>query len=545
PPYEALSYVWGPRNEATDVKIACNGETVTIRGELEAALVRLRLSDTARIMWADALCINQNDNDEKSHQVPLMGSIFSRAGRVIVWLGQGHPLLIAETIRIVRYIGRACKRFDEDRDRQSDSYQNYRKLHLPVEILTPPVCIGLQKLFNRSWFNRVWCVQEIRLAKDAIVYWGDQEVAWSDIGLTAWWIRDHNRTSLNPYEGWDLLDPIYCTSCVTMYDAGMMKIPLLDVLQLYVYWNATDPRDQVYGLLNLVDDEEANAIHLDYNKGVGEVYSDTVTSGIRLHSRLTAFAHISHPPEYVVEEDIPSWAPQWARSTWPATPFEWPRQHYIWSACNREPVKNIGDEHISHKQLRLTGVRYGTVSDVFTILDRTWFVPTSVRDAHPHSFRLACAACSKHCHEKRKLTRTLVSGWLANQRYDLEPDVDRMDAYYLAFTTMMSDIAAQTSHQPVPDRPLAQNIAAGMYQADTYMFCRFRRCFRLANGSFGLGPQCMRKGDVVVVLYGGDTPYVLRPTEKGMGEEGRYWMMGQAYVDELMDGGLMREVVEG
>jgi hypothetical protein len=61
----------------------------------------------------------------------------------------------------------------------------------------------------------------------------------------------------------------------------------------------------------------------------------------------------------------------------------------------------------------------------------------------------------------------------------------------------------------------------------------------MSDGSYGMGPQCMQPGDIVVVLYGGNTPYVLRPK----GED--YLFMGEAYVDELMHGKLVHEVEAG
>ena len=61
----------------------------------------------------------------------------------------------------------------------------------------------------------------------------------------------------------------------------------------------------------------------------------------------------------------------------------------------------------------------------------------------------------------------------------------------------------------------------------------------MANGNFGLGPAAARKGDIVVVLYGGDAPCVLRPYGDA------YLYMGQAYIDDLMQGELVDEMEAG
>ena len=92
--YEALSYTWlqhtglfGPKGLVQVAMIRCNDYIVAIGANLAAALQRLRKTDSSRIVWADALCINQDDLAERSHQVSKMGSVFEQAFQVVVWLG--------------------------------------------------------------------------------------------------------------------------------------------------------------------------------------------------------------------------------------------------------------------------------------------------------------------------------------------------------------------------------------------------------------------------------------------------------------------------
>jgi hypothetical protein len=84
--YEALSYVWGNPNETLPIYMHGNKFSITVN--LHAALLRLRDYTFERIIWVDAICINQNDTKEKDHQVKLMAKIYSNAHRVIVWLGE-------------------------------------------------------------------------------------------------------------------------------------------------------------------------------------------------------------------------------------------------------------------------------------------------------------------------------------------------------------------------------------------------------------------------------------------------------------------------
>ena len=84
-PYEALSYCCGDPEPTTTIVV--DGFNSKIRPALAAALRYLRLPDSRRTLWVDAICIHQQDLDEKSKQVKLMGVTYSKAAKVIVWLG--------------------------------------------------------------------------------------------------------------------------------------------------------------------------------------------------------------------------------------------------------------------------------------------------------------------------------------------------------------------------------------------------------------------------------------------------------------------------
>jgi hypothetical protein len=84
--YEALSYCWGDASLRTP--IACNGYRLEVTQNLESALRDLRHFDTTRVLWIDAISINQDDLTEREQQVGVMGEIFRSARRTVVWLGQ-------------------------------------------------------------------------------------------------------------------------------------------------------------------------------------------------------------------------------------------------------------------------------------------------------------------------------------------------------------------------------------------------------------------------------------------------------------------------
>jgi hypothetical protein len=113
PPYRALSYAWGDMNTKP---IFLNDQKVLVRENLWQALWHLRatnhgversdLSDyltkvKPKWIWIDALCIDQQNNSERNHQVRVMGKIYKMAFEVLVWLGckadgpHGAALLLA------------------------------------------------------------------------------------------------------------------------------------------------------------------------------------------------------------------------------------------------------------------------------------------------------------------------------------------------------------------------------------------------------------------------------------------------------------------
>ncbi|KAF2195641.1 hypothetical protein K469DRAFT_545346, partial [Zopfia rhizophila CBS 207.26] len=81
--YHALSYCWGSSKDQH--VIICDNCFVLVRKNLYDALAQLSTQNHPAI-WVDSLCINQDDNEEKSHQVGLMGEIYKTAEQVILWL---------------------------------------------------------------------------------------------------------------------------------------------------------------------------------------------------------------------------------------------------------------------------------------------------------------------------------------------------------------------------------------------------------------------------------------------------------------------------
>jgi hypothetical protein len=546
PSYEALSYVWGAHDPSTDSQIYCNGEATAVRLALARALRRLRLPQFPRIVWIDAICINQKDIEEKSYQVPLMGSIYSLAARVVIWLGPGDPLQVNEAAQYVRFVANACRQHNNDPEMDSRSTERYENLDSSANPFTSIVCEGLKQLYGRPWFSRIWCVQEIRRAQDAVVLWDDQEIPWSDVGRTASWIlavgQDDNGDAMP-----NLLSEVAAEQADLMYNGESQQAPLLEILRSHREWESTDPKDMVYGLLSLVAPEsEAEALKPDYNKTVGDVFADTVLVIIELYSRLTGLAYVSHPEEYDGQDGYRSWAPRWdipeVAEVIGITENAWP-----WRADAGHNTE-ILTENIKPGQLCLVGVLYDTVTTVLEIMSvKNLRKPGNYNNDGVHPF---CRAFENHERQQPSIetsekdymnwwvafARTLSAGSIGN-RPVLSTDQKAQRVLLKAFGDLM--IALEPQYSDDAHTSAVIDSTASSYKSDAYFYCNDRRFFWTENGTFGLGPQCMRTGDIVVVLYGGYTPYVLRP--KG----DTYLFIGQAYVDNIMQGQLVEEVHAG
>ncbi len=164
--YEALSYTWGAAKDLSTIRIVQDNEIydIPIKTNLYQALRQLRYKgkNKPRLLWVDAVCINQKDHNEKNHQVPKMASIYNEAKNVCVWLGNGSESseraleLIKRVVNLDEF-----ERLIEDEKSAKD-------------------WDALLELLKRPWFSRRWVVQEIALARDATVHCGEVYVRWRD-----------------------------------------------------------------------------------------------------------------------------------------------------------------------------------------------------------------------------------------------------------------------------------------------------------------------------------------------------------------------------
>jgi hypothetical protein len=178
-PYSALSYAWG--DEADQTRIQVNGNPFEITLNLNRALLRLRSPTEPIRVWVDAICINQQENVERNHQVKQMGEIYRRAELVTVWLGEEDD----ETEDALIALNILAERYNDD---DFDVVLTDEQLG---NILTEDQIWALRELFHRPWFSRLWVFQEIVLAKKIDMILGGRHTAFRVYHDTCEWLIMH------------------------------------------------------------------------------------------------------------------------------------------------------------------------------------------------------------------------------------------------------------------------------------------------------------------------------------------------------------------
>lgn len=246
PFYEALSYTWGSRE--TKETIQLNGEDVPVQANLWSALWHLRKRDRGRFMWVDALCIDQSNHQERNHQVGLMREIYSRASDVLVWLGP----------------------HGEDSDLAIKYLSEVLWTHSTWVPWSQRERTALKALCNREYWQRMWILQEVALARSITVHCGFHSVLWEAF----------DKFCFSPELRIDI--PEFQSSfasklgLIRRKQLGQQESTLRELMEAFNGCACSDPRDRIFALLGLASDCRNNQLRADYSRTLFEVYQDVV-----------------------------------------------------------------------------------------------------------------------------------------------------------------------------------------------------------------------------------------------------------------------------
>ncbi|KAK7753953.1 hypothetical protein SLS62_004051 [Diatrype stigma] len=300
--YDALSYVWGDATET--VSITVNTQSFEIRKNLDTALRYLRLEKGRRVLWVDAICINQHDNTEKSCLVAGMSDIYEQAKYVIAFLGPG-----LKHSRLFDF----CNEFTNDDvvDMfQGDELQARLERHGIERILAE-----LIHLLNQPWWSRAWIIQELAYAgTDPMIMYGDEYTHVRNFYRLFEHFHEQQQTFLPETSESDGLNE-YWGSLKRRQSNLLWRArfhpamhSVAELLQATRGQQATDPRDKVFAFQSLMMEPARSAFTPDYTKTTSVVYTRMAAYLLCIEKwdkMFLTFPLASSP-------ELPSWVPDFS-----------------------------------------------------------------------------------------------------------------------------------------------------------------------------------------------------------------------------------------
>ncbi|KAJ9658873.1 hypothetical protein H2198_003443 [Neophaeococcomyces mojaviensis] len=498
----------------------------------------------------DLVCINQWDLDERGQQVALMGEIFASAKSVCVWLGELEESDVSTRtdLNVYRCIAQSYGRNSAVAAGALNGIDVRDPQQTHALLYKDGICSWLNdRIFLRQWFQRVWVLQEVwnapktfsdphnRACDRVSVLCGETEIPWwvimqANMCLYSGYRQHTNHTM--PALWLELLDVTSSELPPWLFGTRGRRLDILTVLIGALDMKASDPRDKIFALLVFGEETHKVAnlpklVKPDYNKGVSQVYADFTLWWIAEHRSLKILSAVhtlhgrtwldlggnssSYTNDSGAASQRPSWTPWFnGRSRWRHGSLAL-REPCPYRACGAN-VLDI-DLLMLGRELRLDdtpkwqvpafrGIRVSTISTIqsFPLFSQ---VPQMMEEAYTNIFDPS-GILGTWRHSKRNVSE------LGKNRY-LKSEHPSGNLEYHWYTHKRDDTCNIT---------------------DTALPCHSKCMFDTVDGHIGLCPSGTRTGDLVVILYGGTVPFLLRQKE----QIGEYCFVGECYLEGFMNG---------
>jgi len=540
PIFEALSYAWGDPAATNEIQV--NGQRLKVNASASSALVSLRHERTIRTLWIDAICINQGRSDERASQVKLMGTIYRKAENVCVWLG-----------------------LDEDGD--GDVLSIVRDMGSTTGIkstigLNPEARERLKKVkrfFARSWWERLWVVQEVALGRSVTFHQGSQQLTYGDL-LVAYKTTDtYFRENLKGYKYgayssdadkfMEKFETVNILSQIrNLCGVGAQRSERISLMTWATVANllrdrkASVDKDRLYALYGLLPAEvvRSSGMEPSYTLPTEQVFIDATYSIMETSQSFMIFNFLykSSSQDSEIKSSLPSWVPDWRKS---------PQNKYEANLrVAREPLFRASGATPFYMQ-RL-GSNTLCLQGIFVDLVQTWRkVPihpnmSPALDACHNTWRETWANTTPPDNAMAKKYLDGTSAETAFRRtmvWDCavgsgEGDLKRLTQSEGLAMFEAHDLAVKIAFGE--DRAVAgQTLSeADARRANYMMNCAKDRAFFITFYQLiGMTQLNIEAGDHIFIIAGNSHPVILRPSKK---YADTWQAVGECYLHSFMDG---------
>ncbi|GAP87509.1 putative heterokaryon incompatibility protein [Rosellinia necatrix] len=579
PAYQPLSYCWGSQTSLTEILV--NGKSFFITRNLAAAFRRLRRPDVSSILWVDSICINQADNLEKSTQIPLIGEIYRRGERTIVWLGK-HDRLTGRAFAMLEAMANYANTALEEKPVRlhPDKWRILTKTlgkrgaaetrpdgfgsnsHSPA-YWTSRIRSGHARtsVFGRAWFKRVWILQEIAMSQHAVVMCGEYVTSWDSL-----------EKAYEISELWDQWEDGQYLRTLIEIRAGVQaggRDELGSVILKAARFQATVPVDRIYAVLGLANSFPPGfEVAIDYNADTVTKFAEATRVCIASTGNLELVLDgRGRPADY--GGSLPSWA--WSPQLDPEQPaYQWQFHRAAATKCLFTAAKN---------EFGKSGIRFSNDGRLLfvrsIVLDEVVAVGPIFGDMEiGYAFQATWSKLSigDHRWPRRHLTHLHKS----KQIIDIGSPVPypgkhetRRQAWvgFLAGIVMMNDgmtdaskvehaLRSEEAHMkpyhilgrgpgelpwsrdkslrdPQMPRMRLRMLYSDRIKGPLMEYLAKRRVVRTSRGYIGLCNRYAEVGDRLALIGGLCVPIILRPVL-----DGRWRIIGESYVYGIMHGEL-------
>jgi hypothetical protein len=476
PDYKVTSYAWEDPSPLSTIKFT-DGQSLPLSSTLSKLFASLQKRSKTFTVWIDALCINQEDDEEKASQVSLMGKVYSHAEQVLLWLGSSAP----ETETAFRFM-ESKQTLSWPEDWEND--------------LNPDLS-GLNSIFSlleRPWFQRVWVIQEVILSNNVLMMCGDDSIDFDSfrICIFAVWKFIEDWTG---YDGEsNALKGLWCVTRLMFMrdefqDTGSVRYEIL--LQAAFHCQATDKRDMVFAFKGIADTKRPVPVP-DYKMPVEDVYTKTAIA-LLCHGTSLDLLALSGIASRKYESNLPTWVPDLRHHSY-SEPFV-PCERAGWNTggvVRALPTLNSPD------QLRIQGTPIDTVMETCSIFDSYSMIDqkTALQEILALRQKVPVEVAEETWLDK--VAESLTLG------VDIEDDPVDISAYRDEFKDWLQLLLSSSTQDDIA--ALNRNV----YHRTIGPKIDGWKAFLTKKGYFCIGPPSVEQGDFVSIVPGCRFPLVLR-----------------------------------